>query len=303
MAIDDVTFDRRVRMAAFEWLLAHSGPDREPLSRPMLAAGFELDGERIPLVAPQGIFKPRCLLLPLSITTAPDGPYDDNFGPGVLRYRYRGSDPEHRDNRGLRELMRLRRPLVYLYGLSPGMYLPVWPVFIAADERQTLSFMVEVDESTAIDTIQYEVRDAEIRRRYVTTVARRRMHQATFRERVVRAYHTQCSLCRLKHTELLDAAHITPDSDETGEPVVTNGVALCKLHHAAYDRHFISISPDYVVHVRPSILDENDGPMLQHGLKGLHRAAIGVPSRAIDRPDRARLSDRHGMTLDIWAHG
>ena len=287
-------------MTAFDWLMAHSGPDSEPIPRTLLAAGFEIDGQRVPLVAPQGIFKPQCLSLPLSITTAPNGPYDDNFGPGVLRYRYRGTDPEHRDNRGLRELMRLRRPLVYLYGLSPGMYLPVWPVFIVADDRPSLSFMVEVDESTVTDAEEYEVRDADIRRRYVTIVARRRIHQAAFRERVVRAYRTQCSLCRLKHTELLDAAHITPDSDETGEPVVTNGVALCKLHHAAYDRHFISISPDYIVHVRPSILEETDGPMLQHGLKGLHLKAIGVPSRVSERPDRSRLSDRHGMTLGLW---
>ena len=40
---------------------------------------------------------------------------------------------------------------------------------------------------------------------------------------------------------------------------------------------------------------------LQHGLKGLHLKTIGVPSRTSDQPDRARLSDRHGMTVDIWA--
>lgn len=289
-------------MTAFDWLMAHSGPEHEPLPRPLLAAGFEIDGQRVPLVAPQGIFKPRCLTLPLSITTAPDRPYDDNFGSGVLKYRYRGSDPEHRDNRGLRQLMKLRWPLVYLYGLSPGTYLPVWPVFIVGDDRSSHSFMVEVDESTFVAGEEQEAPDDYIRRRYVTTVARRRIHQAAFRERVVRAYHTQCSLCRLKHTELLDAAHITPDSDQSGEPVVSNGVALCKLHHAAYDRCFISISPDYIVHVRPTILREDDGPMLQHGLKGLHQKQIYVPDRTSDRPDRARLSDRHGMTLGIWSN-
>ena len=40
------------------------------------------------------------------------------------------------------------------------------------------------------------------------------------------------ALCRLRHQELLDAAHITPDGDAEGEPVISNGVALCKLHHA-----------------------------------------------------------------------
>jgi hypothetical protein len=36
--------------------------------------------------------------------------------------------------------------------------------------------------------------------------------------------------------ELLDAAHILPDGHPKGEPVVPNGLALCKLHHAAFDR-------------------------------------------------------------------
>ena len=43
----------------------------------------------------------------------------------------------------------------------------------------------------------------------------------------------RCALCRLRHQELLDAAHITPDSEAEGEPLVSNGVVLCKLHHAA----------------------------------------------------------------------
>lgn len=34
-------------------------------------------------------------------------PYDDEFDPsGFLRYRYRGNDPAHRDNAGLREAMK-----------------------------------------------------------------------------------------------------------------------------------------------------------------------------------------------------
>ena len=67
-------------------------------------------------------------------------------------------------------------------------------------------------------------------------------------------YAERCALCRLRHLELLDAAHITPDSDAEGEPVISNCVALCKLHHAAFDRFFFAIRPDYVIEVRPSVL-------------------------------------------------
>lgn len=40
------------------------------------------------------------------------------------------------------------------------------------------------------------------------------------------------------------AAHIIPDREEGGEPPVTNGLALCKLHHTAFDAFFLSIRPD-----------------------------------------------------------
>jgi hypothetical protein len=58
---------------------------------------------------------------------------------------------------------------------------------------------------------------------------------------VLRAYRDCCAVCRLRHEELLDAAHILPDGHPRGEPVVRNGLALCKLHHAAFDRHILGI--------------------------------------------------------------
>src|ERR1041384_3036364 len=79
-----------------------------------------------------------------------------------------------------------------------------------------------------------------------------------FRERVLEAYRYQCSFCRLRHEQLLDAAHIIGDTEAQGEPVVRNGLSLCKLHHAAFDNHFVGLRPDYVLEVRPDILRERD---------------------------------------------
>ena len=55
---------------------------------------------------------------------------------------------------------------------------------------------------------------------------------------------------RLRHQELLEAAHIVADRDPEGEPKVRNGLALCKLHHAAFDCHIIGVNPDYRVEDR-----------------------------------------------------
>src|SRR5450759_1993897 len=96
-----IGIDGAIRLRAFEWLKEQEAIHGDVLPRSLLEKGFDFEGEPIPLLAPQGIFKPRYLDLPLSITTAPKGPYDDSLSPdGYLLYRYRGRDPYHRDNVG-----------------------------------------------------------------------------------------------------------------------------------------------------------------------------------------------------------
>lgn len=291
--------DQRVRLAAFQWLQAQMDVIGEVLPRVLLAEGFVFDGRRVPLLGPQGIFKPALCDMPLSITTSPNGPYADSWTPdNRLRYAYRGTDPAHPDNRGLRRAMETRTPLAYFFGIAPGQYMASFPVYIVGDHPAQLSFDVQVDDpvhlGTALPSPDMVSEDrAAIRREYVTAVVRRRLHQQAFRARVIEAYRTRCAFCRLRHQELLDAAHITADAAETGEPVVSNGLALCKLHHAAFDRHFLTVRPDYTIEVRRSILDEEDGPMLLHGLKGMHRQPIYLPRETGLRPDVDRLAERY----------
>ncbi|MCC6617778.1 MAG: HNH endonuclease [Chloroflexi bacterium] len=291
--------DQRVRLAAFGWLRAQVDIHGEVLPRSLLADGFTFDGRRVPLLGPQGIFKPALCEMPLSITTSPNGPYADSWSPdGRLRYAYRGTDPAHADNRGLRRAMQTGIPLVYFFGLSPGRYMVTLPVFIVGDHPEGLSFDVQVDDFAQIaraqDPLDMVSEDrAAIRREYVTATRRRRLHQEAFRARVIEAYRTRCAFCRLRHEELLDAAHITPDSEAGGEPVVSNGLSLCKLHHAAFDKHFLALRPDYIIEVRRSILEEEDGPMLLHGLKEMHQRPIILPREASLRPDRDRLEARY----------
>ena len=66
--------DVTIRQAAFDWLAEQVALHGEVLTRDVLARGFTVEGERIPLVSPQGIFKPQQMEIPLSITTAPEGP-------------------------------------------------------------------------------------------------------------------------------------------------------------------------------------------------------------------------------------
>ena len=92
--------------------------------------------------------------------------------------------------------------------------------------------------------------------------------------------------------ELLEAAHILPDGHPQGEPVIPNGLALCKLHHAAFDAYIIGVTPDLEVKVRLDVLEEIDGPMLQHGLQGFQDRRIHVPRADYHKPNRDFLAER-----------
>ncbi len=293
--------DITIRRAVFEWLAEQRQEHGEALSRASLES-FSLDGKRIPLVGPQGIWKPALCELPLSITTVVRGPYADVFDErtGTLAYAYRGTDPDHRDNAGLRTASREHVPLVYFHSLEPGSYVAAYPAFVVGDDPASLKFSVQVDDISAayaVATNQVAEDGAEARREYVTRAVRQRLHQQLFRERVLRAYQERCALCSLRHQELLDAAHITPDSHPEGDPVVSNGVALCKLHHAAFDGLFFAVRPDYVIEVKPSILLEHDGPMLVVGLQQIHGKLLLLPRRPSDRPDPERLERRYADFL------
>ncbi|MBU9889649.1 MAG: HNH endonuclease [Candidatus Omnitrophica bacterium] len=217
-----------------------------------------------------------------------------------MLYKYRGTDPGHRDNRGLQEAMVRKKPLIYFLGLSKGKYAPAWPVYIVGADPDALTFKVAVDEKQAaqilLPTASYGTREEsaeDAKRRYLTIETRHRLHQQRFRERVLAAYKEQCAMCRLRHPELLEAVHIIPDSEPKGDPVVPNGISLCNLHHTAFDRFVLGIRPDFVVEVRKDILEEEDGPILRHGLQALNNQKIILPRSVSNHPDPDRLEVRY----------
>ena len=300
----DRDHDARVRGAAFEWLARQATMHDEVVPYAVLLQGFELDRQRVPLIGPQGIFKPALMQVPLSITTSPKGPYDDAIGPdNLLRYRYRGTNPNHRDNVGLRFAMQNNLPLAYFFGLVPGRYHAVWPVYVVQDTPEALAFSIAVDDAAQVNILTEPQESlpvvADVRREYVTSLTRRRLHQGAFRERVLLAYQHQCAFCRLRHSELLDAAHIIPDREPGGEPIVSNGLALCSLHHAAFDKFFLAVRPDRTIEVRPDVLEEIDGPTLRYAIQGLHGQPILLPRRSVEQPAVEFLFERYGRFLEV----
>ncbi|HEY5262217.1 MAG TPA: PAS domain S-box protein [Solirubrobacteraceae bacterium] len=160
--------------------------------------------------------------------------------------------------------------------------------------------MIDLDEFKAInDTHGHRAGD-----RTLTAVAhaitqrirsshRVRLHQQRFRINVLHAYRDRCAICALKQPELVQAAHIIEDPDTAGVAAVINGLALCAIHHLAYDRNLLGIDPAGVVHIAHRLLEEIDGPMFTAGLQGFHGQTIEVPRRTADHPDPQRLETRY----------
>lgn len=294
--------DARLRREAMAWLSVRSNDGREPLHSSDLL-DFAFDGAPFRLMDVQrGIRKPALLSAALSIRTVytPEGsdrPYDDVPGPdGMLRYKWRGEDPDHPENRALREAWRRDVPLIWFFGVGQAMYLPVFPIFVLDEERAQQQFVVDPNVGHGLVAAGSVIE--EQMRRYIVTQTRRRLHQPVFRAQVMRAYQTRCCVCELKHGELLDAAHIAPDSSEQGIAAVRNGLALCKIHHAAFDSNILGISPDLTVAIRADLLVEIDGPMLRHGLQERHGERLRVvPDRRAERPDSELLEARFARFL------
>jgi putative restriction endonuclease len=277
-----------------------------------LAEGFSFGGRRVSFGSFfNGIFRPKemsgaaalCL-----VTTAPKigrpPPYEDEFDESTGRFTYRFRDPQKTslaarrqadaDNRALLSAHDLAVPLIYFRGIAPGQYAIVAPAFVMAVDRVRRLIQLEVGLPGADTTPAGLVSDEDLRR-YATREALVRLHQHRFRAAVLRAYATRCAVCRLREATLLQAAHIIDDGDPRGVATIVNGIALCAIHHLAYDRNLLGIDPGGVVHIAQRLLDEIDGPMLRTGLQGFHGAAILQPRRGDERPDPARLETRYAQ--------
>jgi len=288
--------DEGLRAAGFAELtrlLAAHGPDIP--YRGGLDAGFPYVGKQIPFMTPyKGIFRAREQQGPaaLSINTSMSSPYRDRATADGWIYSYRAGDIDQPDNRALRAAYELQAPVVYFHATAPGYYKPLFPWFVDADDP--VEREVHVTPGHVVDLgagpTPAQINDP-IERQYEFRATRTRVHQAHFRRLVLPPYEKRCAICSLRQERLLDAAHIVGDLEERGEPVVSNGLSLCSIHHRAFDNELVGVSPDYEVHVSRQLLEDDDGPMLEL-LKRFHRKPLLVPKRRSARPDPERLAIR-----------
>lgn len=292
------------REAVFAWIRAQQL--RKPFFTKDDLSKFPFRDRFFRLIGPMtGIWKIASLsdsAIAISTSYVQDGkprPYEDGEGPdGMQRYKWRGTDPQQSDNRALRRAMERGLPLMWLVGIGfvPGTKTQLFdvrfPVYLVGEEPSQHQFVVALEVGQQVLRPGQSADAIEIVKRYNERVVKTRYHQPLFRARVIHAYEERCAVCRLPFTELLDAAHIRPDS-QGGSANISNGLSLCKIHHGAYDSNIIGISPDYTIRVKESVLETFDGPTLQHSIKEMNGEKLRqIPTTKSHRPDRDLLAER-----------
>lgn len=293
--------DLRLRQEAIAWLKVRTDDGKYSLTREEIN-DFFFDGAPFKLIdSMKGIRKPQVLDTSLSIMTSfrkpgEERPYADEVGPdGLPRYMWEGTDPNKNTNVGLRLAQERKLPIIWFIGVggSPSRFHVLSPVNIVGEEPEHKRFVLSVASEKGLSLAELTAPGGPVTivKKYLVQETKVRLHQPVFRASVIRAYNVRCAVCNLGHEQLLDAAHIIPDSHEDGIAAVRNGLALCKIHHAAYDSSILGITPDYTVEIRRDLLNEIDGPMLEHGLKKRHKQKLMMlPSAVKEQPDRELLA-------------
>ncbi|MBI3854721.1 MAG: HNH endonuclease [Planctomycetes bacterium] len=228
-----------------------------------LKKGFSWRSEQVQLMGQQGIFKPRQMdEEPLTLKSTLASRYEDEEieAEDMILYDYAPTTREY-ENRWTRSLVGKPVPVIYLKQVAedPSEYLVIAPVFIVGDDPTKRKFALStVAGREALPNTALPLLRPDPVRGYAERTLKQRLHQAHFRKNVISAYRTRCAICELRIRNLLDGAHILPDSHARGEPKVSNGMSMCALHHRAFDRKILDVTPDYVVKVGEVVISEHD---------------------------------------------
>ncbi len=169
--------------------------------------------------------------------------------------------------------------------------------FAGNDHDIDLLVLAGQGQEPAVEELKTVPKDRQV---VISRVARRR-RESSFRDRVLGAYSHACAMCHIQ-LELVEGAHIIPVGVPGSTDETSNGLALCPLHHEAYDDGLIGVRENYLI-----IVDEAEFQRLRQAGRGGEeqqfraqlKPQIIVPSVRADRPRPDYL--RRGLEIRGWA--
>jgi putative restriction endonuclease len=242
--------ERSLQVRLFVWNVTHGGgPARAPTEY-----RIQVTGVTIPLAAPVGF---QTLLFgwyePLGVVAAFDPErhrYPSAASPSIQISIDTLQEASQRglavQQRGNEEIALAFRPELLITYIENQRALHGF----AGDQRD-IELLMQAGAGQEIPEEGMQAVPAE-RGRVIRTVAIRR-REAGFRQRVLAAYNHACAMCHLQ-LDLVEAAHILPVGAPGSTDETANGLALCPLHHEAYDDGLVGVRPDYRVILNDPLL-------------------------------------------------
>ena len=211
---------------------------------------------------------------------------------------------EHGFHDGVATQSRRTTPPEIAVSVSPAFLL--WYVQDGAvlheigEESLSVPDLLTADPEHEREFLDSSQDESQVNRRFRLVETIRAVRDAKFRPAVLQAYSHKCALCPIS-LNLVDAAHIVPVKRPGSTDDVTNGLALCRLHHAAYDCGLVGVKADYSVVVNPVAIERLRGLGFLSGLEEFRHmllARIHHPAEPEVRPRPEYL--RTGMLERNW---
>ncbi|ELY96995.1 restriction endonuclease-like protein [Natrialba chahannaoensis JCM 10990] len=244
--------------------------------------------------------------------------YDDRIGNGD-RFRYigegvpeKGDQPETAANRALKEATRDLIPIYFFTSVEgvdayeyEGLVDVMNHTYVNDGERMVYRFEMQTlgsagwDEYTDARATIMTAADEDpsltetTAREQTTRLAR----SSAFAKQVKRAYGDTCAACGAARRSPdgnpeVEAAHIFPKADG-GIDRVHNGLALCRLHHWAFDTGWFTVTDDFEI-----ILNDRTDETVPKEIRALEGAQLTVPEKPTKQPSPDALQahrELHGM--------
>lgn len=118
------------------------------------------------------------------------------------------------------------------------------------------------------------------------TLIKARVNQSFFRSTILSSYNIKCCITGLSIPDFLVASHIKPwAKDEENRTNPHNGLCLNSIHDKAFDKGFITITPDYKILVSNYFNDfKNDISVNDFFMKYQNQPII-LPDRFLPNKD------------------
>ena len=186
-----------------------------------------------------------------------------------------------------------------IVGLAHGSELEeeVWDEFNGNWERlayESEQLIAKFSNKSIEDVTEIEVEDIRegLERE---AIVKQRVNQSFFRATVLSSYCFKCCITGLSIPDFLVASHIVPWSRSQEERVnPRNGLCLNSIHDKAFDRGFITITPDFQIRISRALGDFEKEKAVQIFFMKYENQKINLPNKFL--PTKAFL-DYHYLNI------